>query len=230
MAQYAMMGEPRAITLHRYRVHTGQKGEISMKETSPLVRAFFIAVCVCLSAGGNAAEANERPIVIVKDTIGRILQTLNDPQFTEDERRDRVAAIASERINYYEMGRRILAVNWSKTEPADQRRFVELFRQVLTNAYWSRIKKYRNEEVVYFTSNSDGVNFATVDTVIQSDTVEIPVTYRLKHTDGKWLAYDFLVEGQSLVATYRDSCAETIKNHGMARLLEDMEKRIAEPA
>jgi ABC-type transporter MlaC component len=80
------------------------------------------------------------------------------------------------------------------------------------------------------TPDSDQEIFATVDTVIQSETVEIPVAYRLKYTDGKWLAYDFLVENQSLVATYRKSFAEIIKNHGMPRLLKELEKRAAEPA
>jgi phospholipid transport system substrate-binding protein len=193
----------------------------------PLLAMLF---AVSVVAAEPAAAMDEKPIVIVKDTISRILETLGDDALSEEEMRSRVASIASERINYYEMGRRVLAVHWVTASRDEQRHFVELFREILTNTYWTRIKNYRNEEVVYFTSSIDQEIFATVDTVIQSETVEIPVTYRLKYTDGKWLAYDFLVEIQSLVATYRKSFAETIKNHGMPRLLEELEKRAAEPA
>ena len=170
------------------------------------------------------------PIVIVKDMITRILKTLSDDSLSEEQARNRVESIASERINYYEMSKRILAVNWSKAEPAQQRRFIELFRQILLHTYWSRLKKYSDEEVIYFTSTVEKDIFATVDTVIQSETIEIPVSYRLKYADGKWLAYDFLVENKSLIATYRASFAEIIKNHGMDRLLKEMEKETREDA
>ena len=145
------------------------------------------------------AATNETPIAIVKDTITRILSTLADDSLSEEQARKRVAAIANERINYYEMSKRVLAVNWSKTNPEQRKRFVGFFRQKLFDTYWSRFKKYRDKEVIYFTSTIDNDGFATVDTVIQSDTIEIPVTYRLKYAKGKWLAYDFLVENNSLI-------------------------------
>jgi len=201
-----------------------------MQNHSPIIRLILLMFSLWLLPLANAAAIDERPIVIVKDTITRVLTALGDDTLSEDERRDRVAAIASERINFYEMSRRILAVNWAKADKDEQRQFVELFREILTNTYWRRIKEYRNEEVVYFTGSIDEEIFATVDTVIQSETIEIPVTYRLKYSDGKWLAYDFLVENQSLVSTYRKSFSETIKNHGMSRLLKEMEKRSAEPS
>lgn len=189
-----------------------------------------LSFLLLVSVSQTAAAVDEKPIVIVKSTITRILKTLADDSLSEEQTRNRVAEITRERINYYEMSRRILAVNWAKAGPEQQRRFVELFTEILTNTYWSRIKKYRNEEVVYFTSSIEQEVYATVDTVIQSETIEIPVTYRLKYTNGKWLAYDFLVEGASLIGTYRASFAEIIKNHGMDQLLKEMAEKVREPA
>jgi phospholipid transport system substrate-binding protein len=189
------------------------------------LRALIVVALLATLSAPSTTVADEQPIVIVKDTITRIMKTLADGSLSADETRRRVGQIASERINYYEMSKRILAVNWSKADRDQQKRFVELFKEILSNTYWARIKKYRNEEVVYFTASIEREIYATVDTVIQSDTIEIPVTYRMKYADGKWLAYDFLVENNSLIATYRSSFAETIKNHGIERLLQEMAEK-----
>jgi phospholipid transport system substrate-binding protein len=196
-----------------------------MLNTAFTLRAFVVISLLSILPVAQALAADETPIIIVKSTITRIMKTLADDSLSVDAARKRVGQIASERINYYEMSKRILAINWAKADPDQQKRFIELFKEILSNTYWDRIKKYRNEEVVYFTSSIENEIYATVDTVIQSDTVEIPVTYRMKYTNGKWLAYDFLIENSSLIGTYRTSFAEIIKNHGMERLLKEMEEK-----
>lgn len=188
-----------------------------------MLRAFVMISLLSILSVAQAVAADEKPIIIVKDTITRIMKTLADDSLSTAAARKQVGQIASERINYYEMSKRILAVNWSKADREQQKRFIELFEEILSNTYWARLRKYRNEEVIYFTSTIEREIYATVDTVIQSKVVEIPVTYRLKYTKGKWLAYDFLVENNSLIAAYRLSYAEIVKNHGMAQLLKEME-------
>ena len=145
----------------------------------------LISLLSIVTAAQLQAAAEEKPVVIVKDTISRILNALSDDSLSEEQARKRVADIASERINYYEMSKRILAVNWSKMDRDQQNRFIALFRQKLLDTYWSRIKKYSDEEVIYFTATMDDDEFATVDTVIQAETIEIPVTYRLRYAKGE---------------------------------------------
>ena len=144
-----------------------------------MVWLLLAALGAALAPGAAAAES-ERPIVVVKDTISRILETLRDQTLAPEAARARVASIASERIDYRDMSQRILARHWAKADPEQQDRFVSMFRDVVVNLYWERIRKYAGEEVFYFTSSIDQEIYATVDTVIQSDTIEIPVTYRLR--------------------------------------------------
>ena len=175
------------------------------------------------------AATDEKPTVIVKDVVTRILAVLDDESLSEEQARKRVEAIASEGINYYEMSKRILAGSWSQATADQKSRFIELFRQILLNNYWSRIRQYSGEHVRYVNFSIDREIYATVHTVIQGETVEIPVSYRLKYADGAWLAYDIIVESNSLIATYRASFGKVIKNHGIERLLKEMEKRAKEP-
>ena len=56
-------------------------------------------------------ETDAMSVIIVKDTITRILKTLLDDSLSAEQARDRIDRIAGERINYYELSKRILAVN-----------------------------------------------------------------------------------------------------------------------
>ena len=99
-------------------------------------------------------------------------------------------------------------------------------KKILFNTYWSRIKNYNNEKVEYITGMIEGNRFATVNTVIISDKIEIPITYRMELVDGKWMAYDFLIESLSLVTSYRTEYRNVIKTKGVDGLLVEMRERL----
>ena len=65
-----------------------------------------------------------------------------------------------------------------------------------------------------------------METIIKTDTVEIPINYKLKENEGEWFAYDVIVEGVSLVNNYRNTFAVIVKNEGMEGLLSDIQRRI----
>ena len=44
---------------------------------------------------------------------------------------------------------------------------------------------------------------ATVNTVIKTDSVDIPVDYKLDRKGDTWMAYDIVIEQVSLVRNYR---------------------------
>ena len=67
---------------------------------------------------------------------------------------------------------------------------------------------------------------AVVETLIITDSTEIPVNYKLKNNDGNWFAYDVVIEGVSLVSNYRSTFAAIVKNDGMDGLLLDIQGRI----
>ena len=75
----------------------------------------------------------------------------------------------------------------------------------------------------YITVMMEGDALATVDTVIVTDRVEIPISYRMERVDGKWMAYDFLVESLSLVTNFRNEYRNLIKLSGIDGLLRQMQ-------
>lgn len=185
----------------------------------------FIAI-ILPATSAYAAMGNDEPGITVKETVNRVLDVLTDKGMSEEEKRSKTYSIVGSQIDFFGMSRRILAINWKKSTDEQKQQFEDLFRQILLNTYWQRIKNYNNEKVEYITGMIEGNRFASVDTVIVSDKIEIPITYRMEFIDGKWLAYDFLIESLSLVTRYRTEYRNIIKNHGIDGLLGQMQERV----
>ena len=192
----------------------------------PIRILFFTCLLFCsVFQNASAAGSEDKPGLIVQNTVNKVLDILTNKELSEAEKKVQAYDIVGKQINFTGMSRRILAINWKKSTDAQKQEFENLFREILLNTYWQRIKNYDNEKVEYITGMIEGNRFATVDTVIISDKLEIPITYRMELVDGNWLAYDFLIESLSLVTRYRTEYRSTIKTHGIGGLLSRMSEK-----
>ncbi len=188
----------------------------------------FHVLLIAILTTSLAVAAEHDPGKSVQQTVNNVLLVLGDNELSSKEKREQTYKIIENEINFPGMSRRILALSWKSANDEQKARFTVLFKQILLNTYWERIKNFSGQRVEYITGMTEGDNFATIDTVIVSDKVEIPITYRMEVIDGKWLAYDFLVESLSLVTSYRTEYRNIIKLNGIDGLLQQMEKELAE--
>mgnify|MGYP000565897665 CR=1 FL=1 len=123
---------------------------------------------------------------------------------------------------------RVLATNWKKATKKQRSRFTRLFKELLSNTYWLKISGYKNETVEYVGESMRDNKLATVKTVIKTDTVDIPVDYKLyRKTNGKWYAYDVVIEQVSLVRNYRGSFQQVVRDSGIDGLIGQLETKVA---
>lgn len=195
------------------------------------MRNLFASLLVCfgtLAAVSPVAlsQDGDDPGPAVMDTTNQVLSLLRDAKASEADKRASVYALVEGRIDFEGMSRRILAMDWKNLDGAQRAKFMGLFKQLLLDSYWAQMRKYKDEKAEYVTAILEGDDEATVDTVILSGTVEIPVTYRLSRTNGKWMAYDILVESLSLTSNYRNEYRNVIKSRGIDGLFERMQSQI----
>ena len=174
----------------------------------------------------NTQAQESEPGQIVQTTVNQVLDILSNNEMDDAEKRKLIYDTVEEHINFPGMSRRILALNWKKTSEEQKQAFEESFKQILLNTYWHRIKNYSGQSVDIVPGMIAGHNTATIDTIIISSKVEIPITYRMELVEGRWLAYDFLIESLSLVTNYRTEYRNIIKLYGIDGLLEHMQKEI----
>ncbi len=196
-----------------------KKERIPMKKT---LISMLLVGCCCFSMTTMAKSPRET----VEKTINDVLVVLKDGSLSEDEKRDNVTALISRRFDFPGMSQRILATNWKNAPLEQKKKFVELFRALLGNTYWKRIKTYKNERVEIVSESIKQGKTAKVITIIQGETQAIPVDYKLRLKQDKWLAYDVIIEQVSLVRNYQVSFQNIIKNEGMEALLADMQAKL----
>ena len=157
--------------------------------------------------------------------MNSILAILQDGTLTREDSWEQIGYIIKRRFDVEAMSQSILATNWKRATPEEKRDFVEFFSQYLENTYRQKIEGYRNEQVRFLDEKVNGER-ASVETSIVTDSVEIPVIYKMRLNSGDWYAYDVVIEGVSLVSNYRNTFAAIVKSEGMDGLLLNLQDSI----
>lgn len=187
-------------------------------------RIFSLMVLVLFASIAVAADYST-PTGRVKDSIEKVIATLNDKNLSREDRWQQISAVIKNGFDFRSMSQSVLATNWQKATPEEQQRFTEFFTQYIEETYRAKIEAYTDEKVLYKEETIKG-DRAVVDTMIVTGSTEIPVSFKLKNNGGEWYAYDVVIEGISLVSNYRSTFAAIVKNEGMDGLLSDIQKRI----
>lgn len=182
-----------------------------------------------LTALGQDEDASSAgPLGVVTTTVEAVIAVLRDSERSDSARKRQVRAIIGEHFDFTAMANRVLATNWRKATVDERARFTSLFRELLTNTYWRKISGYTNERVEYTGERMRSDKLATVNTVIRTDTVDIPVDYKLYRKEGRWMAYDVVIEQVSLVRNYRASFQDIVRDSGIQGLIDQLEVKVAE--
>ena len=184
-----------------------------------------------LATAAPTATPTETPVQELRTRIDRAVQILADPAFKGPskvtERRARVRKIADEIFDFGEMSKRALGVHWQQLQPGDRERFVRTFADLLDRAYFEKIDSYNGEKVQYLAPKIEG-DQATVQTRVTTDKgTEIPVDYRMHRDQGRWVVYDVIIEGVSMVSNYRAQFDRIIRTSSPAELIKRMEAQVA---
>ena len=188
------------------------------------VVAIAVAVVFVLAFAGGAVAGP--PTDQLKGAVDHVLKVLEDPSLKGEsrtaERRAAVQKIAQEIFDFQETGKRSLGRHWQSRTPAERTEFTQLFADLLEHAYISKIDQYSGENVKYVGESIEG-DQATVRTkVLDKDNRELQVDYRMLRSSDRWLIYDVLVEGVSLVANYRAQFDQIIRTSSYQQLVEKL--------
>lgn len=175
-----------------------------------------------------ASAIANTPMETVTTTVDAVLHALQAGEVSEEAKMRRVKNIISAHFDFRAMSSRVLATNWKKATKKQRHRFSSLFKELLSNTYWFKISGYKNETVEYVGESKRTDNLATVKTVINTDSVDIPVDYKMyRKDDGKWYAYDVVIEQVSLVRNYRGSFQQLVRDSGIDGLIAQLETKVA---
>lgn len=189
--------------------------------------ALVLALATALSApvvawGGPPTEQ-------LRGHIDRVLQVLEDPALRDParapERRAAVRQIANEIFDFPETARRSLGPHWRSRTATEREEFVTLFGDLLERSYISRIELYGGERIQYVGDVVEGDQARVQSKLITKAGTEVPIEYRMLRRGERWRVYDVVIEGVSLVASYRTQFNRIIRSSSYEELVRKMRSR-----
>jgi phospholipid transport system substrate-binding protein len=179
------------------------------------------------------AEAGA-PSEQLKTQVDRVLKVLEDAELKKEarakDRRVAVRKIANEIFDFGETARRSLGRHWQGRTPAEREEFVQLFSDLLERTYISRVELYGGEKIVYAGDSIEGDQAKVQTKILTKSGSDIPVEYRMHRKGERWLVYDVIIEGVSLVANYRTQFNKIIQTSSYGELVKKMKTKQEELA
>jgi phospholipid transport system substrate-binding protein len=178
-----------------------------------------------LAAFATAGPALEQ----LRSQIDRVLKIMDDPDLKRDsqakERRAAVRKVADEIFDFQETAKRSLARHWQPRTSAEQAEFVRLFADLLERSYISKIELYGGEKIQYVGESIEGEGAVVRTKLLTKQGTEIPIDYRMLHKADKWLVYDVVIEGVSLISNYRTQFNKIITTSSFQELMKKMKTK-----
>jgi ABC-type transporter MlaC component len=124
-------------------------------------------------------------------------------------------------IDHTYMARRVLAKNWRKTSNEQKSQFSEAFKHKVIRTYAGAFKAFNGETIVFEEArfNKSGKKASVQSAIKRVGAAPINVTYMLYLKKDEWLTYDVVIEGVSLVKSFRDQFSQSIEKHGLAQAI-----------
>ena len=170
------------------------------------------------------------PLDTIQANVNKVLDVLRDPNLKGESakgaKKEKLEVIYEQMFDGVELSMRTMGGNWKKLNPAQQKEFTLLYRQILEKAYIDKILSYTDEKIIFPKESMLSNNQAEVQTKVVTSSKEIPIFYNVILKGGTWKVYDVVVENVSLVQNYRSQFNAILAKNTPDQLLEILRKKV----
>jgi len=191
-----------------------------------LIKLFFLAV---FFSANSIADLG--PEELVKKTAEDVMSAIKSDQEIQKGDKEKIYKLAEEKIlpnfDFEKISRLVLGRAWRSTSDEQKKGFIIEFRTLLLKTYAVALSKYKDHVIEFKpTRMSDTDEIVIVKSEItQSGSQPIRVNYALSKHSGKWLVFDIVIEGVSLVTNYRSQFSSEIRRNGMDVLIKKLSEK-----
>lgn len=199
--------------------------EVCHRSFLAVVAVMCIACLVSLKPG-DAAGAEVQPTEVIKGTVTELFSILKEFQgpARSQARRLAIERVIRRDVHYEDMAKRSLGVSWAQMDDGARTAYVGLFVHLLRDALANRMTQYAGERIMYLAERRKAT-CAEVKTRLVGSKVDTTLDFRLKRTGDGWLVYDAILDGASLVGSYRAQFASIIRDGSLGELMEKLQKK-----
>jgi phospholipid transport system substrate-binding protein len=190
-----------------------------------------IIVFLLLALGlGAGPVLGATPTEVVRGILTEVLQIQNNPALNgsqhEAERARAIRQVIQRSFDFPYMAENSLGPSFHSLSSAQRQEFIQVFSSLFQASYTNLVLQFLKKETVKYgpeTKEGQGVRVAT--TLIRTND-SIPVDYLLHQRNGKWLLYDVVVDGVSILEKYQNGFAQEVRSRSFDSLLSKMKTQL----
>lgn len=220
------------------RPYAEQRALSYLEDTVMLIKArvlpVFFAFFIFLFSFVSLTEASSPSRQVLETTIQQCLSMLADPAYnnpaTREKQRDKIETLVRTVFDFEEFSARTVGQRWNSFTALQKHDFSEAFAGLLLATYLGQLDTYNGEQVRYVSerSNESGSKVEQRTELTMKDGKVIPVAYRMLLKNNKWVVYDVVVEGVSLVKNYRTQFQDLLATDSPENLIKRIRSKTAE--
>ena len=178
-----------------------------------------------------ALAQDSEPEALVKKITEEVLAAVKSDKDLAAGDRQKAVKLAEEKIlpyvDFEEATRLAVGRGWKEATPEQRKKLVAEFRNMLVRTYSNAIGAYEGQTMKVLPSR---VKPTDTDATVRNQFVRpgakpVLIDYSMRKTASGWKIYDIVVEGVSLVLTYRSEFDAIAKQDGIDGLIKRLTQK-----
>ena len=171
------------------------------------------------------------PEELVKKITDDVLAAIKSDKELAAGDRQKAVKLAEEKIlpyvDFEEATRLAVGRGWAQATPEQKKKLVQEFRNMLVRTYSNAIGTYEGQTMKVLPSR---VKPADTEATVRNQFIRpggkpVLIDYSMRKTAQGWKIYDIVVEGVSLVLTYRSEFDAIVKQDGVDGLIKRLTQK-----
>ncbi|HKK13464.1 MAG TPA: ABC transporter substrate-binding protein [Gammaproteobacteria bacterium] len=200
--------------------------------------ARWMALCMMLLVAGPAA-ADQKPTPesaasMIKSTADQVMKAINADKARYRQHHDQLYQLVDDKVlphvDAAYMTQLAVGRYWRRADHSQKQQITDAFTRLLVRTYATSLLEYSGDNIHWLPVHArDRDQDVTLRAQVHtSGGPPVPMIYRLHLQGGDWRVYDVVVDGVSLVTTYRSSFDDLISQKGMDGFIAALQKKAQE--
>jgi phospholipid transport system substrate-binding protein len=187
-----------------------------------------VLLALSLAVAAMAARADvQAPDQLIRETAADVIATVKADKELRNGNQKKMLALVEAKIlphfDFEKMTRLAVGRPWREATAEQREALVTQFRTLLVRTYTAAFSRYQNQtvDVKAPIAADDSGNEVTVNTSItKPGSPPIAVNYEMEKKPDGWKVFDLVIEGASLIESYRGTFREQVQQNGIDGLIK----------
>jgi phospholipid transport system substrate-binding protein len=177
------------------------------------------------------ASAAGDPESLVRDTAEQVLAQIDARRAELEQDSSSIFDLVRNQVivhfDFERMTQLAAGRYWRDADPVQQQRLIAEFQELLIRTYATALLSYSGDPIEYTGTRVDQErDRALVSTRVSNGAgPKIPIDYRLYTSAGQWFVYDVVIDGVSLLTSYRSSFSQEARRGGIEGLIGSLSRQ-----